>query len=207
MNHAREVLDFWFGRLPWTPAVLKERMKFWFGGGESPHETAQRDRRIAERFGALAQRAAAGGLDAWAASPRQRLALILLLDQLPRSLHRGTGLAWAQDHRAVTLTFEGLQQAADAALDPVQRIFFYMPLQHSEALEAQEESLGCFRRLLADAPAELRPQFEGVLHYAQRHRDIVARFGRFPHRNAALGRADTPEEAAWLTGGGERFGQ
>jgi uncharacterized protein (DUF924 family) len=207
MNHARTVLDFWFGKQPVTPASLDERMRFWFGGGETSAATAARDLMLAERFGPLAARAAAGELDSWADSPRQRLALILLLDQLPRSLHRGTAQAFAQDQRAAALTFDGMQQAADATLDAVQRIFFYMPLQHSESLPVQQESVLAYRRLLGEAPAELRRQFEGVAHYAQLHHDLVQRFGRFPHRNAVLGRTDTPEEAAYLAGGGERFGQ
>jgi uncharacterized protein (DUF924 family) len=207
MDHARTVLDFWFGKQPFTPASLDERMRFWFGGGESSAQTAARDRLLAERFGPLTARAAAGELDAWADSPRQRLALILLLDQLPRSLYRGTAQAFAQDQRAAGLTFDGMLQAADATLDPVQRIFFYMPLQHSESLPVQQESVATYRRLLGEAPAELRPQFEGVARYAQLHHDLVQRFGRFPHRNGVLGREATPDEAAYLAGGGERFGQ
>jgi uncharacterized protein (DUF924 family) len=208
MDHARTVLDFWFGKQAFTPALLDERMRFWFGGGgETAAATAARDRLLTENHGALATRAAAGELDAWADSPRQRLALILLLDQWPRSMHRGTAQAFAQDRRAAALTFDGMQQAADATLDPVQRIFFYMPLQHSESLEVQQESVVTYRRLRADAPAELRPQFEGIAHYAQLHHDLVRRFGRFPHRNAVLGREDTAEEAEYLASGGERFGQ
>jgi uncharacterized protein (DUF924 family) len=100
-----------------------------------------------------------------------------------------------------------MQKGADAALGPAQRLFFYMPLQHCESADVQEESVAAYRRLAAEAPADLQPVLAGALDYAQRHRDIVARFGRFPHRNAALGRADTPEERAWLDSGGERFGQ
>jgi uncharacterized protein (DUF924 family) len=207
MDHARTVLEFWFGKQPFTPAVFDARMRFWFGGGETAAATAARDRMLAERFGALAARAAAGELDAWADSPRQRLALILLLDQWPRSLHRGTAQAFAQDRRAAGLTVDGMQQAADATLEPVQRIFFYMPLQHSESLDVQEESVATYRRLRSDAPADLREQFAGVATYAQKHCDLIRRFGRFPHRNAALGRADTPDEVTWLAAGGERFGQ
>ena len=131
----------------------------------------------------------------------------LLLDQFPRHIHRGTPQAFAGDARALELTLDGLQKGADAALDPVLRIFFCMPLQHSELREAQEESVLAFRRLAGEAPAELRPVFEGTVEFAQRHQQIIERFGRFPHRNAVLGRASTPEELDWLAGGGERFGQ
>jgi uncharacterized protein (DUF924 family) len=92
-------------------------------------------------------------------------------------------------------------------LDVVERLFFYMPLQHAENSEAQEESLAAYRRLLSEVPPQLSGMFEGALRSAENHRQLIARFGRFPHRNAALGRANTPEEAQWLKHGGESFGQ
>jgi len=206
MDHSRTVLDFWFGHEPMTPALFQSQMPTWFGGGD-PAAQAARDATIVERFGELAARAAAGALDAWADSPRQRLALILLLDQMPRHLHRGTARAFASDDRAAALTLDGMQKAADATLDPARRVFFYMPLQHSEAPDVQEESVAAYRRLVDESPEAWRAALAGPLDYARRHRDIVARFGRFPHRNAVLGRDSTPEETEWLEGGGERFGQ
>jgi uncharacterized protein (DUF924 family) len=206
MDHSRTVLDFWFGPEPMTPTLFESRMPAWFGG-DDPAARAARDATIVERFGELAARAAAGALDAWADSPRQRLALILLLDQMPRHLHRGSAQAFACDDRAAALTLDGMQKAADATLDPARRVFFYMPLQHSEALDVQEESVAAYRRLLDESSEPWRAALTGTLGYARRHRDIVARFGRFPHRNAVLGRPSTPEEAAWLEDGGERFAQ
>ena len=206
LDHATPVLDFWFGRETFTHAVLGERMRTWFGSGDAAAAEA-RDRDIERQFGPPVARALAGELQGWADSPRQRLALILLLDQFPRHIHRGTAQAFAGDARALALTLDGLQKGADAAIDPVLRLFFCMPLQHSDLREAPEESVLAFRRLAGEAPAELRPVFEGTVEFAQRHREIVERFGRFPHRNAALGRASTPEELDWLAGGGERFGQ
>jgi uncharacterized protein (DUF924 family) len=205
MNHSRTVLDFWFGPEPMTPALFQSQMPTWFGG--DPAAQAARDATIVERFGELAARAAAGALDAWAGSPRQRLALILLLDQMPRHVHRGTARAFASDDRAAALTLDGMQKAADATLDPAQRVFFYMPLQHSEAPDVQEESFAAYGRLVDESPGPWRAVLAGPLDYARRHRDIVARFGRFPHRNTALGRSSTAEETAWLEDGGERFGQ
>ncbi|MCP5327253.1 MAG: DUF924 domain-containing protein [Sinobacteraceae bacterium] len=205
MNHSRTVLDFWFGREPMTPARFAARQPEWFGGRD-PEARAARDRVIGEQFGALTARAAAGELDAWADSPRQRLALILLLDQFPRHIHRGTALAFATDDRAAALTLDGMQKAADATLDPAARSFFYMPLQHSEALDVQEESVAAFRRLRDESPPDWQPLLAGSLDFAEKHRDIVRRFGRFPHRNGFLGRASTPEEIAWFEAGGERFG-
>lgn len=206
MDNARQVLDFWFGQRPLTSKRLDERMRFWFGGRDRT-DIALRDREITERFGAMADRAAAGQLDSWADSARRRLALILLLDQFPRNIHRGTGLAFACDERACALSLEGIHIGADATLDAVERMFFYMPLQHSESVEVQEESVTAFKRLAAEAPTPLRRQFNIVLGYAELHRDIVKRYGRFPHRNAALQRESTPDELNYLRNSAERFGQ
>jgi uncharacterized protein (DUF924 family) len=100
-----------------------------------------------------------------------------------------------------------MQSGADAALDPVERIFFYMPLQHAESLEVQEESIAAYLRLLREAPEALRAAFESTLRYAEQHRSIIERFGRFPHRNRVLGRQSTPEEDTWLQTGADSFGQ
>lgn len=204
---ARDVLAFWFGPRPWTLRSLQRRFAFWFGDPARPELRSQSDEAIRLRFGTLVRTAAAGELDAWESSPRRRLALILLLDQFPRSIHRGSAAAFATDPKALSLSLAGLQLGADAVLDPVERIFFYMPLQHAESLEVQEESVAAYRRLREEADPELRPLFDGVSRYAEQHHDIVQRFGRFPHRNAVLGREPTPEERAWLAAGGPRFGQ
>jgi uncharacterized protein (DUF924 family) len=206
MDEARQLRAYWFGKLPLGPAQLAERMSGWFGGGP-PEVQRERDKEICERFGALLERAVRGELDGWADGPRRRLSLILLLDQVSRNVHRGSALAFAGDEKALALTLTGMQAGADAALDPVERMFFYMPLQHAESLEAQDESVAAFRRLLAEAPDELRETLEGSLRYAELHRDLIRRFGRFPHRNRVLARASTPEEQAYLDAGAERFGQ
>jgi uncharacterized protein (DUF924 family) len=161
----------------------------------------ERDEAIRGRFGALAGRAADGQLASWADSPRRCLSLIILLDQVPRNIYRGTARAFAYDAQALGLTLSGMQSAADGALDVVERIFFYMPLQHCEAREVQDESLAAYRRLLMEAPQELRGAFEECLKSAQEHRSIIERFGRFPHRNRVLERVSSPEEEAWLRGG------
>jgi len=122
-------------------------------------------------------------------------------------MFRGSARAFTYDAQALGLTASGMQSAADAALNVVERLFFYMPLQHAENSEAQEESVAAYRRLLSEVPHELAGIFEGALRSAENHRQLIARFGRFPHRNAALGRANTPEEAQWLKHGGESFGQ
>lgn len=206
-DQARAVLDFWFGRGPRTPEAMTKRMALWFGeGGEHP-EARQLDQTIREQFSDTLRRAADGELDHWASTPRRRLALILLLDQFPRNVYRGTARAMAHDAKALALTLEGLQLGADGALDVIERMFFYMPLQHAESREAQEQSVTMFGRLVDEAPAGLHKLLADSFEFAVRHRDIVERFGRFPHRNRALGRASTPEEIRYLREGGETFGQ
>lgn len=206
MDEALEVRRFWFGKLPLTTAAVQARLALWFGTG-AEEQQRRADELIRSRFGPLIERAAAGELAAWADSPRRRLSLILLLDQFPRQVFRGTGRAFASDRAALALTLSGMQSAADAALTPLERIFFYMPLQHAELQDAQDESVAAYRRLLNEAPAELKAVFASSLEYAELHRSIVARFGRFPHRNRALGRANTAEEEAYLREGAQTFGQ
>jgi uncharacterized protein (DUF924 family) len=204
MDEALEVRRFWFGKLPLRPKDVPARLALWFG----THEEEQRtDELVRSRFGELVERAAAGGLTAWADSPRRRLSLILLLDQFPRHIYRDTQRAFATDRQALALTLSGMQSAADAALTPVERIFFYMPLQHAELRDAQEESVAAYRRLLDDAPDELKAMFVSSLESAELHLSIVARFGRFPHRNRVLGRPNSAEEEKYLRGGGPTFGQ
>jgi len=206
MDEARSIRDFWFGPRPLSAAALNRRVRFWFGGGTSQRQQ-QRDAEIRRRFGELLQRAAAGELNTWADGPRRRLSLIILLDQFPRNMFRGTARAFAYDAQALALTLSGMQSAADAALDPVERMFFYMPLQHSEMRDVQDESVAAYRRLFSEAPPELHGPLAAALRSAENHRAIIERFGRFPYRNPALGRASTPAEEAWLRSGGESYGQ
>ena len=207
MEESLEVRRFWFGTGPHTLEALDARQRLWFGAGASREEQRALDALIRDRFGPLMERAATGVLTAWADSPHRRLSLILLLDQFPRHVFRGTARAFATDGAALSLSLSGMQAAADVALSPLERIFFYMPLQHAERPDAHDESVAAYRRLLAEAPETLRPLFAGALDSAELHRSIVLRFGRFPHRNVALGRAATPEEEAYLATGVRRFGQ
>jgi uncharacterized protein (DUF924 family) len=198
MDEARQVRDFWFGKLPMTAQTLNQRIRFWFSEDVPAELREKRDYMIRARFGPLLERASKGGLASWADSPRRCLSLIILLDQFPRNIHRGSARAFAYDEQALALTLSGMQSAADGALDVVERIFFYMPLQHCEAREIQDESVAAYRQLAIEAPQELRSVFEDTLASAREHRSIIERFGRFPHRNRVLGRADTPQEEVWL---------
>ena len=207
MDEARQVRDFWFGKLPLSAQALNQRLALWFPGDESADAVRARDEAIRARFGELVERAARGDLASWADSPRRCLSLIILLDQFPRNIYRSTARAFATDELALAATLSGMQSAADGALDVVERIFFYMPLQHCEAREVQDESVAAYRRLLTEAPQESRTIFEESLEAAEQHHSIIERFGRFPHRNRVLERANTPEEEAWLRTSGDRIGQ
>jgi uncharacterized protein (DUF924 family) len=217
MDEALRVRDFWFGPLVKAEAKsargssraaeLSRRIELWFGGDDAPELRARQDAEIAAQFSELVERAASGALGSWADSPRRRLSLIILLDQFPRNIFRGKSRAFAYDKEALALALSGMQSAADGALDALERIFFYMPLQHSESQEIQDESVAAYRRLVAEAPEDLRGVCQDSLDAAEAHRDIIRRFGRFPGRNRALGRVSTPEERTYLESGGRRYGQ
>lgn len=197
---ALDVLDFWFGdglQRDWPSQDLNER---WFGGGPAQDET------IRNRFGPLVDEALDGGLTDWEAEPRARLALIVLLDQLSRNVHRGQRRAFDGDARAQRLSRLSLAQGMDATLTPAGCVFLYMPLMHAENLALQDECVARFQRLVDSSPEPLRDKLSSNLRFAVLHRDIVAQFGRFPHRNAVLGRDGTPEEDEFLKDG-PRFGQ
>lgn len=204
MDQAHSILDFWFGKLPLDRDELEQRMAVWFADSRKDRRL---DHAIRDRFGDAMQRAASGELDSWASSPRRSLALILLLDQFPRNVYRGGARAFATDARALETSLTGIEQGADGALDPIERFFYYMPLQHAESLEVQEQAVTLFTRLTEEAAPALRDLFASSAKYALKHRDIVQRFGRFPHRNRALGRASTPEEIRYIADGGDTFGQ
>lgn len=194
-----EVLFYWFLTPSLEMAYLDERQKLWFWKDDGV------DRAIRERFGEVILKAGRGELDDWAAFAKGRLALIILLDQFSRNAWRGTPQAFAQDPKALALCLEGLDKAQDKRLHPVERMFCYLPLEHSEDLEHQRRSVELFTQLAQDVPEEARVRFESFQDYAQRHYDIIARFGRFPHRNTILGRESTAEELAFLKLAGSSF--
>jgi len=207
MDEARKVREYWFSKLPLAPDDLTKRMRLWFGYDITPEQQQRWDDLIRTQFERLVKRAIEGELTAWADGPRRRMSLILLLDQFPRNIYRGFARAFAGDEQAQALALSGMNSGADAALDPVERMFFYMPLQHSEALDVQDEAVAAYRRLHMEAPDTLKETFASTLDYAERHRAVIAQFGRFPHRNRVLGRASTPDEIAYMKTGGEDFGR
>jgi len=198
-DHLEDVLRFWFGSLGPDGTVDEAHRAQWFAA------SVEVDRRCREAFEADLERAARGELDHWSATPPGQLALIVLLDQFSRNIYRGTARAFAQDAKALALCLEGLERGTDRLLRPIERVFFYMPLQHAEDRDAQRRSVECFEGLLAEVSPLQRPLFEDFLDYARRHGAVIERFGRFPHRNAILGRPSTAEELAFLAGAGAPF--
>ena len=191
-TEAQAVLDHWFGA-PDSPEHGSAR-ELWFRKSEAT------DRDIAQRFGALIERALRGELSAWSAQPHSALAQIVLLDQFTRNTLRDTPRAFAGDARALAAAMAMVGARQDEALLPVQRAFVYLPFEHAEGLAMQDESVRLFTRLALDTP-----QTQSMLDYAHRHREVVLRFGRFPHRNAILGRQSTAEEIAFLREPGSSF--
>ena len=188
---AEAMLTFWFGADPQTD--YPQQRKLWFG------KNPAFDMDVRNRFLGDYQAAAAGALEDWKQSEKSCLALILLLDQFPRNMFRDTPQAFATDAKALSTAKHAVASRFDRALQPVERMFIYLPFEHSENLHDQKRSLALFRSLTS------APELAGVVDYAQKHFDIIARFGRFPHRNRILGRESTPEELAFLEQPGASF--
>ena len=198
MERSEIILEEWFGKGGgggFDPA----RAKLWFSKDE------EFDAHLRRRFGDDLRRAAAGEYDEWAKTPRGRLALVILLDQFSRNIHRGTKEAFANDEKARALVEEGLSDRVDREYRPIERAFFYLPLEHAEDPAAQARAVELYEELLDDVPKEQRPTYEEFLDYAVQHQRIIDRFGRFPHRNEILGRETTEEEAAFLKTPGSSF--
>ena len=194
-----EILTYWFGELQVPEDYPKDRSRIWFGGG------IDIDQEIQNRFEHLVLAAANHELDEWKQHPKGRLALILLVDQFPRNIYRGTPNAFAFDLLAQELTLEGLDAKEDQELFPIERAFFYLPLEHAENLELQKLSVKKFNELSVYAPSSLTDVFQSHADYAWRHYVIIERFGRFPHRNSIIGRASTNEEIEFLKGPNSSF--
>jgi uncharacterized protein (DUF924 family) len=186
---AAEVLAFWFG----PPGERGKQQKRWFEKSEAF------DREVRERFLPLYEEAAAGRLAHLKETAADCLALIVVLDQFPRNMFRGTPRAFATDAAALDAARHAVERGFDRALLPVERLFVYLPFEHSETLADQEKSCELTR------PLDAYPETNDIYRYAVLHRDIIRRFGRFPHRNAILGRASTPEEVEFLQGPGSSF--
>lgn len=192
------ILNFWFGFLPGPDFFPDDKLRVWFAS------TPEIDRQIRYNFSQDMINAARGEYNSWRETPRGLLALILLLDQFPRHIYRNQSRAFALDRMARALVLEGLQRGDDKQLFPIERAFFYLPLEHSEDLAVQNLSVASYRQLVAQSPGVIQPQMQDFLQSAILHQQQIARFGRFPYRNAILERESTPEETLFLAQWGRR---
>lgn len=192
-------------------------IEFWFGSDASDHEISQRqaalwwqkspatDQLIRERFEPTLKALLHGEYRQWLDSADGRLAAILVLDQFSRNMYRDTAMAFTQDALALEWALQGIRQGDDKAVRPIQRLFYYLPLEHAESDAMQQLCMNKLQQLCDDAPTSFRATAEGFLDFGQRHKDIIDRFGRFPHRNDLLNRPSSVEEMAFLQQSGSGF--
>ncbi|MDD0995630.1 DUF924 domain-containing protein [Pseudomonas sp. TNT2022 ID1044] len=193
------LLEWWFGTSESAKEVAAQKGRLWFGKRDS------QDLEARERFGDWVEQALAGGLTEWAQRPEGWLALVLLLDQLPRMIFRDSPKSFSGDLRAQALVAQGIAADFDRQLQPIQRVFIYLVLEHCEHLAVQNECISRYIELVAQQSEDDRALFADYLDYAEKHQKVIAQFGRFPHRNAVLGRESTAEELAFLSKPGSRF--
>lgn len=191
-QNIEDILDFWFGYFPTEYSADDSKHDMWFGNG------ADYDQEIFLKFGEVYHRAIEGECDDWQEIQRGSLALIILLDQFSRHIYRGSAEAFAQDAKAVEVCIEGMICGHDQLLHPVERSFYYMPLQHAENLEHQGLSLKAYSQLVEDVIPKYREPFEANLEYAKKHSFVIENFGRFPELNEILGRESSEEELAFM---------
>lgn len=195
------LMNFWFAQACESPAAALERSSFWFGNDPVV------DQQIWELYADTVTDAGAGHFADWAESAHGRLALILLLDQFPRNIYRGTAEVFRYDAKALTLAGQGITLGQLAGLTVPEQAFFLMPYQHSEDVAVQNAGVALFSAMVEEAAPEWRDVAAGYRDFAIQHRDIIVEYGRFPHRNSVLGRASTAAEDGYLAGGGATFGQ
>jgi uncharacterized protein (DUF924 family) len=194
------IREYWFGTdLEDAAVTARQRARLWWSKDPAV------DNEIRRRFESCVISAGSGELDDWASNPQDRLALILLTDQFPRSIYRDSAKSFAFDSKSLSLAQTGIDAGFDVALRLLEKVFLYLPLEHSESLADQDRSVSLFQKLVDDAGPNEKPTFAEYLDFAVRHRDIISRFGRFPHRNEALGRISTPEELSFLQQPGSGF--
>lgn len=200
MHDYEKLLAQWIGPLTAGFADDEHRRK-WFAANE------QENAALIEQYQGLHQQGVAGELSHWTKTERGTLALIILFDQFSRTIYRGSGQAFAQDNTALALAKDAIAKGVDLRLAADEKLFLYLPLEHSEQLADQEQCVALFEDLLAHTPREYQNISANYLQYAEQHLDIIRQFGRFPHRNEALGRNSRQMELRYLAADGQRFGQ
>jgi uncharacterized protein (DUF924 family) len=196
---ANEIVQLWFGDDLETPGVVAERSRQWFASDPAF------DEHIRLRFESLPDRALNGDFAKWRRLPIPTLALVLVLDQFPRNLYRGAARSFAYDSAAIDISREAIARNIDRELHPLEAVFVYLPLEHAEDRELQDQSVSLFRQLAERAPPQLSDPFGLFLGFAERHHAVIEQFGRFPHRNSILGRESTTKELGFLQSGGDTF--
>jgi uncharacterized protein (DUF924 family) len=199
METERSIREFWFGTQADDKTAAAEKSRLWWGKDPAI------DRAIAERFASCVEQAAAGQLDTWRKTPEGLLALILLTDQFRRNIYRDTPAAFSADPLALGWSREAVSAGIHRRLRPIERVFLYLPFEHSESLADQDQAVALFQELVEEAGPNAAGVYDGYLDFAHRHREVIQRFGRFPHRNRILGRASTAEEEAFLKQKGSSF--
>lgn len=195
------IVGFWLGDSLASPEAANGRRDWWYRGG------APVDEEIRARFLTLIEQACRRELVPWQSTPDGAFALVLLLDQFTRNIYRNTPEAYCGDVIAFEVVRHAIDEGLDRDLHPVSRIWLYHPFHHAEEVEEQDRGLQLLNEMIGQAPTEWHAYIQRSITGWTRHRDIVARFGRFPHRNAVLGRASTDAEKAFLEADGEAFGQ
>ncbi len=198
MTEPETVLTFWFGEGRSEAELFALQAHWW-------KKDPDFDDSIRSRFESAVQAAGVGSFDAWRDAPRSCVGWVILLDQFPRNLYRGTPRAFTYDVQALAASLHAQTAGLDAGLPCALRQFLYMPMMHAEDARVQEQCVQAFEQLAAEAPDEIRETCQNTVDFARRHAGIVERFGRFPHRNAILGRASTDEETEFLKQPGSSF--
>ena len=198
---ASDIVAFWLGPSVDGPEAALARLDWWYRGGEAV------DEEIRTHFGELLPRACAGDFNEWDSTATGSLALVILLDQFTRNLYRNTPDAYIGDLAAFRIVEKTIDRKLDHELHPVERIWLYHPFHHAEDIQQQARGLTLLHELEHAADEVWRPYIRRAIEGWCRHHDIVARFGRFPHRNEVLGRSTTPRELEFLSEDGENFGQ
>ena len=198
-TRAESVLTFWFGDHGSDAEIAEAQAALWWG------KIPDTDDLIRTLFAPLRTQAINGALARWTQTPRSRLALIILVDQFSRNLFRDDPRAFANDALAWRWCIDGLALGHDQALRPIERVFFYLPLEHSERLDDQQRALALFTALRDSVAVAEQKRFDYFVDFSRRHCEVIARFGRFPHRNAVLGRLSTPAELEFLAQPGSSF--
>jgi uncharacterized protein (DUF924 family) len=198
---AETILEFWFGEVQISDNQLaaKQQAKLWWSKDEAV------DREIQHRFEPTLKALLTGHYSSWFETPQGRLAAIIVLDQFSRNMYRDSAHAFSQDSLALYWTLQGIRQGDDKKLSPLQRVFFYLPLEHSEQLSMQNLAIEKFEQLAADSSPSFSELAQGFLDFAHQHHAVITRFGRFPHRNSLMSRTSSAEELEYLAQPGAGF--